>query len=50
MEKDTRYLVYQPSTTLHRLFDSYQEAWEFAEQHFRDGGGVALIEQVTHRN
>jgi hypothetical protein len=50
MEKETRYLVYQPNTTLHRLFKSYQVAWEFSERHFRNGCVICLIEQVTHKS
>jgi hypothetical protein len=50
MEKDTRYLVYQPHSALYEVFGSYKEAWEFAERYFREGNGVALIEQVTRKN
>ena len=50
MEKDTYYLVFQPGTTLHQTFDDYQAAWEFAESYFQEGGGVALVEQITQTN
>jgi hypothetical protein len=46
MENTTYYLVFQPGSTLSETFESYQQAWEFSEQHFRDGHGVAIIEQV----
>ena len=49
MKNDTRYLVFQPGTTLHRTFDDYQAAWEFAELWFNEGNGIALVEQVTRR-
>ena len=41
------YLVFRPGTNLYVTFDNYQAAWEFAESYFRDGGGVALVEQIT---
>ena len=47
---NTCYLVFQPGTTLHRTFDDYQTAWEFAERHFQDGNGVAVVEQVTRNH
>ena len=50
MEKDTRYLVFQPGTSLHQIFDDYQTAWEFAEAYFNEGNGIALVEQVTRTN
>ena len=50
MENTTRYLVFQPGTTLHRTFDDYQAAWEFAEAYFNEGNGIALVEQVTCNN
>ena len=49
MENNARYLVFQPGTTLHRTFDDYQAAWEFAELWFNEGNGIALVEQVTRR-
>ena len=50
MENQTRYLVFQPGTSLHRTFDSYQQAWEFAEEYFNQGNGVALVEQIILKN
>ena len=50
MENTTCYLVFQPGTQLNRTFDSYQEAWEFAEAYFNEGNGIALVEQVTRKN
>ena len=46
----TCYLVFRPGTNLHVTFDNYQAAWEFAEAYFNEGGGVALVEQVTQTN
>ena len=46
----TRYLVFQPGTNLHVTFDSYQAAWEFAESYFQEGGGIAVVEQITQNN
>jgi hypothetical protein len=45
-----RYLVFQPGTTLHRIFDDYKDAWEFAEAYFNDGNGIALVETFTQNN
>ena len=50
MEKDIYYLVFRPGTNLHVTFDNYRAAWEFAEAYFNEGGGVALVEQVTQKN
>ena len=41
----THYLVHQPGTNLHEEFETYHEAWEFSESHFRNGHGVAIVEQ-----
>ena len=41
----THYLVHQPGTNLHEEFETYPEAWEFSETHFRNGHGVAIVEQ-----
>ena len=45
----TAFLVFQPGTNLHQVFESYVEAWEYAEQYFQSGHGVALVEQFTRR-
>jgi len=50
MKNENRYLVFQPGTTLHQTFDNYQEAWEFAENYFNEGNGIALVEQITQTN
>ena len=50
METTTCYLVFQPGTNLHRTFDYYQAAWEFAEIWFNEGNGIALVEQITRTN
>ena len=41
----THYLVHQPGSDLHREFETYHEAWVFAEFHFINGHGVAIVEQ-----
>ena len=41
----TYYLVHQPGTNLHKEFETYHEAWVFAELHFINGHGVAIVEQ-----
>lgn len=50
METTDRFLVFLPGSTLHLTFDTYQQAWEFAEAYFDEGGGVAFIEQITQTN
>ena len=50
MKNTNSYFVFQPGTDLHRTFDSYQEAWEFAEEYFNEGNGIALVEQITPKN
>jgi hypothetical protein len=49
MLSEIAYFVFSPGTNLHEVFESYQEAWEFSEQYFQDGQGVALVEQFTRR-
>lgn len=49
MENNTYYLVHQPGTNLHEEFETYHEAWEFSELYFKNGHGVAIVEQVTRR-
>jgi len=49
MDTTARFLVFLPGSTLHRTFDTYQQAWEFAEFWFREGNGIALIEQITQK-
>jgi hypothetical protein len=49
VDTTARFLVFLPGSTLHRTFDTYQQAWEFAEFWFREGNGIALIEQITQK-
>ena len=41
----TYYLVHQPGSDLHKEFETYHEAWMFSETHFKNGHGVAIVEQ-----